>query len=277
MSTPINAQELKRRIDVHLEDLMSETDQARKSKGMQRYLEFMARFHNYSFYNTLLIMLSKPDATQVAGFQTWKKLGRWVKPGQRGIPIFAPLVHREDPLDENSPKVLNGFKVVYVFDLSQTEGDPLPIVPQWISPEQNPELKEKLLDFARSKSIAVSFKELPGEIQGLSKGGSIEISPQAGTKTIIHEIAHEMMHRSEEATSDPSLREMEAEAVGYVVSKYFNIQCLNSPNYISLTGSDRDDIACAISKISSVSREIINALFIVGLQPDDWSVNNCLS
>jgi hypothetical protein len=161
METSVNTQDLKKKIEGYLEDLSKETDLARKSEAMQKYLEFAAQFHQYSPYNIMLILLSKPDATEVAGFQTWKKMNRYVKKGEKGIPIFAPLLHKEDSEIEDSPLVLNGFRIVYVFDVSQTDGEPLPPVPDWKSPEKNAELTEKLIKFAESKGIAVVFNELP--------------------------------------------------------------------------------------------------------------------
>lgn len=260
MNAQITSNDLLQKINGYLEELACETDLARKSEEMQKYLEFVAKFHNYSPSNIFLIMLTRPDATYVAGFQAWKKIGRYVKKGEHGIPIFAPMIHKEDPDDDNAPKVLSGFKVVYVFDVSQTDGEPLPPVPDWKSPEKNAELNEKLIRFAESKGITVTFKELPGEIQGVSSGGLIEISPNAGSKTLIHEIAHELMHRNRDIQILKGTRELEAESVAYVVSKYFNICGLNSPNYVSLFGQRQNEIIQSMTQILKASQEIIDAL-----------------
>src|SRR5262245_21701412 len=103
-----------------------------KSEALVRYLDMMATFHRYSFRNCLLIAIQKPDATLVAGFNKWKELGRWVKKGEKGITIFAPLVYgRKKPQDEpqevadvddEKVRLLRGFKAVHVFDVGQTEG-----------------------------------------------------------------------------------------------------------------------------------------------------------
>jgi len=108
MSTQITSNDLQQKIQGYLETLALETDQARKSEEMQRYLDFVSRFHQYSPSNIFLIMLTKPDATHVAGFQAWKKMGRYVKKGEHGIPILAPMIHKEDPDRDDSPKVLSG-------------------------------------------------------------------------------------------------------------------------------------------------------------------------
>ena len=260
MNTQITSTDLQQKIQGYLESLALETDQASKSEEMQKYLDIVARFHHYSPSNIFLIMLTRPDATYVAGFQAWKNMGRFVLKGERGIPIFAPMIHREDPDNEDSPKVLHGFRVVYVFDVSQTEGEPLPPVPEWKSPKKNAELNERLIRFAESKGITVTFKDLPGETQGVSKGGRIEISPNAGTKTLIHEIAHEMMHRSDPLILSRKDKEIEAEAVAYSVASYFGINNLKSPNYLGLFGVEIGDILKSLKRIQSTVTEIITGI-----------------
>ena len=230
METQTNTHDLQKKITGYLETLVLETDEARRSESMQKYLEFASKFHSYSPANVMLIMLSKSDATNVAGFHTWKKMNRFVKKGERGIPIFAPMIHKEDPDKEDSPKVLNGFRIVYVFDVSQTDGDPLPPIPDWKSPEKNEELKNKLISFAMNNGIEVVFRGLPGETEGVSMGGLIEIDSSAGTKTLIHEITHELMHQNDRCISDRSIKELEAESVAYVVSRYFGLELLEESN-----------------------------------------------
>lgn len=262
MTAQITSSDLQQKIQGYLEILALETDQARKSEGMQKYLDFVARFHNYSPSNIFLIMLTNPDATMVAGFQAWKKMGRYVKKGEHGIPIFAPLIQKEDPVDDNSPKVLHGFRVVYVFDVSQTEGEPLPPVPDWKSPEKNAELTEKLIRFAESRGITVTFKDLPGETQGISKGGSIDISPNAGTKTLIHEIAHELMYHGSDITTGHDIREMEAESVGYAVAQFFMLDNLKCSNYLVLHGVGQSEMFMHLARIQNTAREIIEGVVL---------------
>ena len=143
-----------RRVDL-LEDLMdrdealkksdealrslSESLKAGKSDQLMMYLDALSRFHQYSFGNCMLIYMQKPDATFVAGFNRWTELKRWVKKGEKGIAILAPLIGRKrkddnDKSNDDKPngepekqgKVLYGFRVVYVFDLSQTDGKEMP-------------------------------------------------------------------------------------------------------------------------------------------------------
>ena len=106
------------------------------------------------------------------------------------------------------------------------------------SPQKNDELGENLVQFARSKGIQVHVQELVGEIQGQSSGGTIYLSPKAGTKTIIHEIAHELMHQNGQPRLIHTIMELEAEAVAYVVARHFGMTDLASPNYVALHGAD---------------------------------------
>ena len=250
-------------ITCYVEQLAQETDAARLGAGMLHYLETFSRFHSYSTYNIWLIFMNNPQATHVAGFQKWKSLNRFVKKGERGIPILAPVFGLADKDDEQSAQVLKGFKVVYVFDVTQTEGDPLPEPPNWKSPEKNAELHERLLAFAAQKGIKVAVRALPNNIQGVSMGGAIEIDVNAGTKTLIHEIAHELMHQGDDRPEDPKVRETEAESVAYVVGRHFGLKGLASPNYLALHGSSSDILKASLGRIMKCSTEMIEATDVI--------------
>jgi hypothetical protein len=155
---------------------------------------------------------------------------------------------------------LVGFKTVFVFDISQTDGEPLPEPPDWKSPEQNAILTERLMDFTESRGILVQVKELQGETQGVSMGGTIILCPKAGTKTLIHEIAHELLHHKEGIIISPTERELEAEAVSYVVGKHFGLDGLASPNYVALHGANAEMIMEHLERIRNIAKEIIQAL-----------------
>jgi hypothetical protein len=233
IQTRNSAIELKARITERIQELAQATDAARVSEEMQRYLDMSSRFHQYSPCNVWLILMEKPDATMVAGFHKWISLKRFVRKGERGIAILAPVLVPEVNKDGIQVEKLVGFKAVYVFDISQTIGEPLPEPPNWKSPEQNALLTERLIDYAENRGILVKVKELPGETQGVSLGGTIILSPKTGTKTLIHEIAHELLHHKQNELTLQSIRELEAEAVAYVVGKHFGLDGLSSPNYVN--------------------------------------------
>ena len=249
--------DLKAKITEHIQELAEATDAARASEEMVQYLDMCAKFHRYSPQNVWLIMMACPHATLVAGFKKWRTMDRYVCKGETGIPILAPILVKLNENDDENEKLV-GFKVVYVFDVSQTEGELLPEPPDWKSPEQNELLSDRLMKFAESKGIKVSVKELAGDIQGVSMGGTIQISPQAGTKTLIHEIAHELLHQLKDAPTDSTIRELEAESVAYVVAKHFGLDWLASPNYIALHGADSERILDHLHRIRNFAMTIIN-------------------
>jgi hypothetical protein len=257
VETKNTANDLHVKIQEHLEELAQATDRAKKSEGMLQYLDFCSKFHSYSLGNIWLIMLAKPEATFVAGFHKWKSMGRWVRKGERGIPILAPILVKEENEDSITTQQLVGFKVVYVFDVSQTDGEPLPPPPDWKSPEKNHELNQRLIKYAESLEIAISFKNLPGDIQGVSKGGAIEIDISAGTKTLVHEIAHEIMHKGVHNLQSRAIKELEAESVAFVVCRYFGLDSLNSPNYIAFIDASTEEIYSQMDRIRHTANRII--------------------
>ena len=259
VETKKTANDLQSTIRSHLEELVQATDKARKSKEMLRYLDFVSKFPTYSPANIWCILLAKPDASKVAGFHKWKSMGRFVRKGEQGLPILAPILVKREDEDGLEKQVLIGFKVVYVFDVTQTDGEPLPPPPDWKSPEKNDELNNQLIQFAKNQGITVTFKNLPGEIQGVSKGGSIDICPTAGTKTLIHEIAHELMHKDKNNHQTRAIKELEAEAVSFVVSRHFGLENLNSPNYLALFKLKSDEIFSHMERIRDTAHKIITA------------------
>jgi N-terminal domain of anti-restriction factor ArdC len=257
----ITSNDLRAKINRCIEELAEATDIARMSEEMQRYLDTCAKFHKYSMFNVIQILMTKPDATAVAGFKKWQCLGRYVRKGEHGIPILAPIFSKVTDEDGKEVERLIGFKVVFVFDVCQTEGAPLPEPPNWKSPEKNLELQERLMRFAESKGISVKIKHFGRDIQGVSIGGKIVLDPEAGTKTLIHEIAHEMLHQCAESFQTNSVvRELEAEGIAYVVAKHFGLNSLASPNYIALHGVTAELIMEHLERIRTTATMIIQAL-----------------
>ena len=256
VNTKYSASELNKKIEQHLEELAKATDKARTSEEMLRYLDFCAKFHQYSLSNVWLILFANPNATHVAGFNAWKKLGRYVMRGETGIPILAPHFWKEEDSEGNDIERI-GFHVAYVFDVSQTDGETLPEQPNWKSPEKNQELQTKLMNFAETNGIKVTIEAIDGDTQGVSMGGSIVLSPEAGTKTLIHEIAHELLHQVEENQLSRAEKEMEAESVAYVVCRYFGFSNLSCPNYLALHGLKSETFMAHFHRVSSLANKLI--------------------
>src|SRR5258708_40262465 len=175
----------------------------------------------------MLIARQKPDATNVAGLRTWNSLGRFVKRGEKGIFILAPMIGKklkeeeataEQDTRSNGEARLYGFRAVYVFD-TQTEGKDLPTLT-----EVNGDVsgyRERLFKFVESQSVELSFSERIAPAKGLSHGGKITLlsgmQPAEEFSTLVHEIAHQMLHRGDPPTlTTKQVRETEAEAVAFV-------------------------------------------------------------
>lgn len=164
--------------------LLIEQLEAGHSEGLTAYLTAMGRFHNYSFGNILEIARQKPDATRVAGMYAWNQLGRKVIKGQKGIRILAPMIgirrkkdkEAEKDITKQNQPVLVGFRSAYVFDVSQTEGAPLPDLSERVKGEVG-EYRERLIDFLTAQGIELEFKESIAPALGMSYGGRIAILP----------------------------------------------------------------------------------------------------
>lgn len=247
--------ELTSKVNSLIQELADATDEAKFSEKMLAYLELCTKFHQYSPNNQWLILHQKPNATHVAGITRWKKLGRWISGGKGcGIAILAPRPYE----DKETGDTRIWFKVVYVFDVLDTDGEPLPEQPDWKSPEKNMQLHDHLMSFAEEKNIKVVIAKLDGECQGTSSKGKITLAPEAGTKTFVHELAHELMHWGEGWQGISSqLKELEAESVAYVVSKHFGLNDLCSMNYIALHKASGKEIHAHMDRIQAMAKMII--------------------
>ena len=185
--------------------------EAGHSETLTAYLNAMANFHTYSFGNVLLIARQQPQATHVAGIRTWNELGRRVKRGEKGIAILAPMIGKRRKKenaqatteeDANTATLL-GFRRVFVWDESQTEGAPLATIGE-ITGDAGVYL-DRLRDFVQAQGIALEYNENIAPAFGMSYGGRIALLP-GQTKAeefsvLVHETAHERIHKSERRTA----------------------------------------------------------------------------
>lgn len=208
----------------HLLDRLTEGIEAlTTSDAWRAHLEVQTRFHRYSFSNALLICAQYPEASRVAGFATWKKLGRSVLQGERAIWILAPMTGkrtRSDNGEEHRPIV--GFRPVAVFDLAQTEGDLLPEVCRTLRGDDPTAWFDRLTSCAETMGYAVVATELPGATNGDCTFALRRIrvecrnEPAQQVKTLAHELAHALLH---EDIDDRPLAELEAESTAYMVCR----------------------------------------------------------
>jgi antirestriction protein ArdC len=252
--------------------LLIEQLESGHSEALTNYLTAMSRFHSYSFGNVLEISRQMPAATRVAGFWTWKNLGRNVKAGQKGIRILAPIVgvRRKKDADANkditkqNERILLGFRNAYVFDISQTDGVDLCSLPQVTGdPGEN---IERLTAFLNSKGISVNYSEKIAPALGMSYGGRIAILPgqsKAETfATLVHEAGHELLRHSERRTATTkTVRETEAEAVAFVVGKAIGLVNEDaSASYIQLYTGNASLLAESLEVIQQTASIILAAL-----------------
>ncbi|MBX3180305.1 MAG: DUF1738 domain-containing protein [Candidatus Hydrogenedentes bacterium] len=256
--------EVKQLIDQGLKNLVENLESG-KSDQLVAYLAAMARFHRYSFRNILLIQSQFPMASRVAGFRAWKKLGRFVKKGEQGITIIAPMVFRdssETALQDEQPRIR--FRAAYVFDVSQTDGDPLPC-PAEASGDPRGHT-ERLKAFIASQGIALTYSDELGNAEGASSGGRIRIrpslSPAAEFSVLVHELAHELLHWTDHGlVGTRKSRELEAEAVAYIVSSAIGLECSTaSSDYIQLYNGNVETLEASLDGIRKAASEIIMAL-----------------
>lgn len=264
------------------------------SDSYAQYISAMAKFHHYSFGNALLILFQCPHATNVAGYGTWKELGRQVKKGEKGIMILAPCnfgatLEREkidpltgqtlygpdgNPLTEKVKIAPNRFKIAHVFDLSQTEGRELPRIGVY-------ELTGDVSDYTGIYDRLAALSPLPivqEDFQRAAKGytsfveNRIVIKPgmsQVQTiKTLVHEIAHAKLHKpkdlaTEQTPKERRQKEVEAESIAYVVCQYFGIDTSDySLAYVAgwSRGQELAELKASLNVIHSTAGEIIDAI-----------------
>ncbi len=247
------------------------------------YLKVMSRFHHYSPRNSILIAMQRPDATLVAGFQSWKKnFGRYVKRGEKAIEILAPMQFKiprenEEDITQNSDKkelVYTTFRPAYVFDLSQTDGKELPSIVNNLSGEV-PEFN-KFMDVLKEVSpVPIEFEKLSGPDGFYSlKDKKIVIDnsmsePQT-MAAVIHEIAHSMLHDNDKLSAsndenpikDSRTKEVEAESIAYVVCQYFGIETgENSFGYVASWSKDKElkELFSSLETIKDTANQIIDS------------------
>ena len=279
----------------HLQEITDKLEQGVKdvflSEKYEQYLMTMAKFHNYSLNNILLINMQKPGATLVAGYNAWKKIhGRNVMKGEKGIKILAPSpykvkrqVEKIDPqtrkpvLDKEGKPVMEekeiiipAYKVVSVFDVSQTEGKEIPTLVNELTGEvENYDTFFEALK--RSCPVTINFKEISTGAKGYFSYTNNEIAVKQGMsqlqtiKTTVHEMTHQKLH-SNQNPLDPldkqtrSSKEVEAESVAYVVCQHYGIDTSDySFSYVAgwSEGKETPELKESLDTIRKAASEMI--------------------
>ena len=254
---------------------------AGKSDSLKRYMKLMATFHSYSYFNTLLIMQQMPEATRVAGFTKWKSYNCHVKKGESGILVLAPRTSKY--IEEEGKKVYLhsgieftgnqediqthlSFFPVYVFDVSQVEGD----IPEDMIFFKNlgndfKKMYIKLHDIIGATGVQIVERDI--RAQGTSLPGKILINKTLDYNnkliTLIHEYAHEILHQNKDIAKESFSRkeeECQAESVSYVVAAYLGFENTFSKDYVMMWGATKENFMKAASIIKKGSDFIIDLI-----------------
>ena len=268
------------------------------SERYKEYLRVMSKFHNYSFNNTLLIAMQKPDASLVAGFSSWKNnFGRNVMKGQKGIKIIAPSPYKVKqemkkidphtqqpiigkdgkPVTEEKEITIPAYKVVSVFDVSQTEGRELPDIAVDELTGDVDRYKDFFAALEKTSPVPIGFEKIEGGAHGYYHLEDKRIAINEGMselqtlKTAIHEIAHAKLHdidlnapkEEQQPRVDRRTREVEAESVAYTVCQHYGLDTSDySFGYVAGWSSGRElsELKSSLETIRSAAAEIINSI-----------------
>ena len=281
-------QELTNKLEQGLQDLFN-------SDSYRNYLSTMSKFHNYSFNNTLLIAMQKPDATLVAGYKAWQKnFERHVNKGEKAIRILAPAPYKikeeRDKIDPVTQELLldkdgnpqkeeveitiPAFRAVSVFDLSQTDGKP---IPELTAKELLSDV-EGYQDMIRAveaiSPVPIELEEIAGDSKGYYDREAKRIAVQENMsesqtlKTMIHEVAHSKLHskeveQDEQMKKDRNTKEVEAESIAYTVCQHFGVDTSDySFGYIAGWSSGRDtkELRASMDTIRRTASELITGI-----------------
>jgi len=254
-------------------DILARLEQAigaiHDSESFRRYLDVQSRFHTYSFGNVALILAQRPDATRVAGYRTWLQLHRYVRRSEKGIRIIVPMRRKANAEDTTDASRLF-FGVGTVFDVAQTEGEPLPeVTVPTLEGEAGGRLMEALLDLAGREGVEVQLDrgDLPDAAMGaywmVRKRIHFRAAPMRQmVKTLAHELGHHVhLTRFGEESRVEAERETVAESVSYVVCGKYGIDTgERSFNYIATWAQNGQTLRNAMGTIQKVSAVIIDGI-----------------
>jgi antirestriction protein ArdC len=235
------------------------------SDDFRRWLDISSRFHHYSLGNQLLIAAQRPDATYVAGFHAWLKLGRYVRKGEKGIKILVPLTRTATDETGQEERRVTKFGTGHVFDVTQTEGQPLPeFTAPTLEGDAGSELWGGFALFAESEGVSVSVvppESLARETMGYYSPSTKQIVVAAmgqrqRTKTLAHELGHHLAR-----VDDRAENECIAEGIAYVACAHFGVDTgERSFPYVAGWAKDRSVLKGVMETVQTASRTLINGV-----------------
>jgi hypothetical protein len=258
--------ELQAMLSRSFEALVAELMQGR-SERLERYLRFTARFYRYSPQNQALIFEQMPEATRVAGYRTWQKLGYQVAKGAKGIRILAPRPYTRLDAKTGEDTSAIFFASVAVFDASQLVPDPEHPVPVFFEPlgDDQQELYERLMAAVRRDGISVTESAHTEGAQGYSANKRIVLKPGLDSRSrvlvLLHEWGHELLHWGEDrAQFTKVVKECQAEATSFVVAQHLGMEAPYSADYLTTWGTTPDVLRAQLDAVSRAANHIIQAL-----------------
>jgi antirestriction protein ArdC len=253
-----------------------------KSEAMKNYFRFMATFRNYSMGNQMLIYSQRPTATLVKGFKGWNQYGRYVRKGEKGIMILAPLVGKrkaaKNESDDAGERCIFGFRATFVFDVSQTEGQPLPDAGIQEVKGDPGFYSDRLRQFAAGRNIVlkeVGADDL-GTALGSSSGGTIKLKSDlekaASFAVLAHEVAHEILHQGEGRRgrkTTTNQRELEAESVAFIVCTAIGLDHAGAADYIKMYDGTKEGLLASLQFIQQTAQAILKGIHPEGGREED--------
>lgn len=273
-----------------------------RTEAWQRMLTVAARLPTYSASNVLLIATQRPDATRVAGFNAWRSLSRHVRKGETGIAILAPCLYRSEQdtnsssivdaattdLDRSRQRQLRGFRVVYVFDVSQTEGEPLPdVAPAELAGDAPEQLWDRLVEIAQADGFTLERGSCQGAY-GYTRFDDCtiriraDIDPAQAVKTLSHELAHIRADHEARFLDDyhrsPACRgraEVEAESIAYLITTVagMNTSEYSVPYVANWSGGDTAILQQTAATVLATGHDLVRALQSRGRGGDETPAN----
>jgi antirestriction protein ArdC len=271
-----------------IEDLQAEIEtgvaELVAGEGWQRWLTVAAKFPRYSFRNQLLVLRQRPDARVVMGYRAWQALGHQVRRGEQSISILAPCTYKtktkgseleadlsgDDHADDKPRRVLRGFRVAHVFDITQTDGDAIqpPERPQLLEGEAPAGLWDALAAQVHRAGFTLTRSEIAGSANGVTNFATrtvtvaAHLAPAQAAKTLAHELAHVTMHTGTEyATGCRGQAEIEAESVGYILCSTAGLHsAAYSFGYVAhWAGGDPKALRQTADRVITTARAILEA------------------
>ena len=211
-----------------LELLAANVERIQSTDQWKAALEVRARFHKYSFNNCMLIAIQAPEARLVAGYRKWQEMGRQVRKGEKSIAILAPMVKKVELDDGTEERRVIGFRAASVFDVSQTDGEPLPEpeMPKLLNGDDEAAIRFRTQAEEHARTLGMTVEYVPADALDGANGTytpstrAIQVrddtSPKQQLKTLIHEIAHGIMHSDPTERTSTRVTELEAETCAFV-------------------------------------------------------------